>query len=159
MNNSTEQLRERIARILHDANTGSIVPDPSDSTKYRAMAEALIAEGFNFQEEQPAVSESVDSDSSESNNSSANANKLWDFYWDCGRQGDVKSTFVATDDEIADIVGKRAYFGEILGKHSEVYGDIEEADFTMVSDDPAFVESFRSKVGSTGHCPFDYIEE
>lgn len=153
MNNSTEQLRERIARILHDANTGSIVPDSSDSTKYRAMAEALIAEGFNFQEEQTVASEIVESKPSE------NANKLWDFYWDCGRQGDVKSTFVATDDEIADIVGKRVYFGEILGKHSEVYGDIEASDFTMVSDDPAFVETFRSKVGSTGHCPFDYIEE
>lgn len=39
-------LREHIARILHDANTGSIVPDPEDPTKYGAMADALLDAGF-----------------------------------------------------------------------------------------------------------------
>lgn len=39
-------LREEIARILHDANTGKIVPDDSDPTKYGAMADALIDAGF-----------------------------------------------------------------------------------------------------------------
>lgn len=40
------RLREEIARILHDANTGRIVPDASDPTKYGAMADALIDAGF-----------------------------------------------------------------------------------------------------------------
>lgn len=40
------RLREEIARILHNANTGSIVPDDSDPTKYGAMADALIDAGF-----------------------------------------------------------------------------------------------------------------
>ena len=40
------QLREYLARILHDANTGRITPDPADTTKYGAMADALIEAGF-----------------------------------------------------------------------------------------------------------------
>lgn len=44
--NQRAVLREQIARILHDANTGKIVPDSSDPTKYSAMAEALIEAGF-----------------------------------------------------------------------------------------------------------------
>lgn len=40
------RLREEIARILHNANTGSIVPDDSDPTKYGAMADALIDARF-----------------------------------------------------------------------------------------------------------------
>lgn len=39
-------LREAIARILHDANTGRITPDSSDPTKYGAMADALIDQGI-----------------------------------------------------------------------------------------------------------------
>ena len=38
-------LREEIARTLHDANTGKIVPDDSDPTKYAEMSEAMLG-GF-----------------------------------------------------------------------------------------------------------------
>lgn len=43
-----EQLREYICRLLHDANTGKIVPDDRDPTKYGAMADALMAAGFEL---------------------------------------------------------------------------------------------------------------
>lgn len=43
-----KQIREYICRILHDANTGKIVPDESDPTKYGAMADALIEAGFEL---------------------------------------------------------------------------------------------------------------
>lgn len=39
-------LRERIARVLHRANTGSVVPDKADPTKYAEMAEALLDDGW-----------------------------------------------------------------------------------------------------------------
>lgn len=35
-----------IARILHNANTGKIVPDPSDPTLYRKMSIAVLNAGF-----------------------------------------------------------------------------------------------------------------
>lgn len=38
-------LRAEIARTLHDANTGKIVPDDTDLTKYGAMSEAMLT-GF-----------------------------------------------------------------------------------------------------------------
>lgn len=54
--------------------------------------------------------------------------KLWKFSWDCGRGGNVESVFVADGDEVRNAIGKEVYFGEILGKHSEVYGTLEATD-------------------------------
>lgn len=84
--------------------------------------------------------------------------KLWRFHWDCGRQGDVESVFVATQAEIDGAVGTEIYFGEILGKHSEVYGTIEKGDLTLISEDTQLVDIFAKHVGSTGHNPLDYLE-
>lgn len=87
------------------------------------------------------------------------APKLWRFHWDCGRQGDVESVFVATQGEIDAAVGSQVYFGEILGKHSEVYGELEPKDLTLLSEDPALIALFQQHVGATGHSPLDYLEE
>lgn len=148
--NQTENdspLKEQLARILHDANTGSIVPDNSDPTKYGAMADALIAEGLKFNLNEKVFIPEV------------NSEKVWKFYWDCGRQGSVDSIFVARESELKEIYGKTVYFGEVLGKHSEVYGDLESSEFSVISDDPKFVELFKEHIGSTGHNPFDYLED
>lgn len=85
--------------------------------------------------------------------------KLWRFYWDCGRQGNVESVFVATQAEIDAALGSQVYFGEILGKHSDIHGQLDAEDLTLLSDDPALVALFRDRVGSTGHSPLDYLEE
>lgn len=87
------------------------------------------------------------------------APKLWRFYWDCGRQGNVESVFVATRAEIDAALGSQVYFGEILGKHSGIHGQLDAEDLTLLSEDPVFVGLFRQHVGSTGHCPLDYLEE
>ncbi len=89
----------------------------------------------------------------------ASVPKLWRFYWDCGRQGAVESVFVASQAEIDAALGSAVYFGEILGKHSEVHGQLDAEDLTLLSDDPALVALFRDRVGSTGHSPLDYLEE
>lgn len=79
---------------------------------------------------------------------------LWKFYWDCGRQGEVQGIFKATKQEIEDAIGRYVYFGEILGKHSEVSGTIEEGEITLISDDPIVVED--SVV--SGYNPLDYLQ-
>ena len=85
--------------------------------------------------------------------------KLYKFYWDCGRQGDLTGVFIATDDEIKNALGKQAWFGEILGKHSEIYGDLDEKDLTILTDDQDFFEKFEKLVGkSTGYNPLNYID-
>lgn len=78
---------------------------------------------------------------------------IWEFYWDCGRSGDVEGFFRATKAEIEDTIGKEVYFGEILGKHSEVYGVLEEGDLKLISDDPVVVNTYNT----SGYNPLEYI--
>lgn len=86
--------------------------------------------------------------------------KLYRFYWDCGRQGDVEGIFVATIEEIEQAIGKSVQFGEILGKHSNIYGNLELKDLQILTDDQDFIEK-AEKYGllPTGHNPMNYIEE
>jgi len=79
--------------------------------------------------------------------------KLYSFYWDCGRQGEVEGLFKATEEEINRAIGQQVYFGEILGKHSEVYGTLDEGDITLVSDDSLIV----SNSAESGYNPLNYV--
>jgi len=88
-------------------------------------------------------------------------NKIYEFHWEVGRMGDVEGLFVADDADVANLIGKEIYFGEILGKHSEVYGTLEKGDLVVKSDDPEFVEKFIEIMGYgtvSGYNPFDYYD-
>lgn len=87
--------------------------------------------------------------------------KLYKFYWDCGRMGDVEGLFIADDEYVKAQIGKTVYFGEILGKHSEVYGTLDEDDLQVLSDDKEFIEKIISIFGDNlpiGYNPLSYIE-
>lgn len=87
---------------------------------------------------------------------------LYQFLWDCGNQGYLEGLFVADEKDVKDIIGKRIYFGEVLGKHSEVYGDIAEDEITLKSDDQEFVAKLREVIGNntiSGYNPFDYLND
>ena len=89
------------------------------------------------------------------------AKKLYEFHWDCGRMGDVEGLFIAEEETVKESIGKHVYFGEILGKHSEVEGTLDESDLTIV-DIPSFVvDILADKIGWTisGYNPLDYMEE
>lgn len=74
--------------------------------------------------------------------------------------GDLDGVFSAEQDEIKDIIGKRIYFGEVLGKHSEVFEVMEEEYFTEVTTNQEFIKLFDELGLSTGYSPFDYdLEE
>lgn len=88
--------------------------------------------------------------------------KIYKFFWDCGRMGNVESLFFSEDKEIESAIGKYVYFGEILGKHSEVYGKLERKDLTIL-DLPSDVvsqlfEAVKNKTIS-GYNPLDYLNE
>lgn len=88
--------------------------------------------------------------------------KIFKFYWDCGRQGEVEGTFIASQEDVDKVIGKNVYFGEILGKHSEVYGVIGAEDIREVSNDPKAVELLREIFGEdtiSGYNPLEYVEE
>ena len=85
---------------------------------------------------------------------------LCKFYWDCGRQGYLEGIFVTTPEERWKIIGETVYFGEVLGKHSEVYGTIDEKDIGILNDDQDFIEK-AEQFGMTdiGYNPFEYWGE
>lgn len=84
---------------------------------------------------------------------------LWRFYWDCGRSGSLDGLFVATEKEVKDAIGKEVYFGEVLGKHSDVYGTIDEGDIYKLDISPEAVKEVSVHLGTdwSGFNPLDYI--
>lgn len=86
--------------------------------------------------------------------------KLWKFYWYCGRMGSIDGMFLASSKDIEGLIGKRVYFGSVLGKYSEIEGTIKECDFKEIEVDAGTIEAL-SKYGPTlcGRNPLDYYEE
>lgn len=84
---------------------------------------------------------------------------IYRFHWDCGRAGDISSIFVAEDEDVNAVIGKKVYFGEVLGKHSEVYGTVADDEITLVSSEPADVEMFERLHLSTGLNPLNFLDE
>lgn len=85
--------------------------------------------------------------------------KLYKFYKYFGRMGSIESVFVANDADVARFIGKEVYFGEILGKHSEVYFDLEESQFEVLSEDERVICVIEEYVGSVGHNPIERMFE
>ncbi|MBZ9693229.1 hypothetical protein [Clostridium sp. M14] len=85
--------------------------------------------------------------------------KLYEFYWDCGRQGNVEGMFIAEEKEVQESIGEEIYFGEILGKHSEVYGIIEEGEIKEIKVSETTVREMEQVIGTTisGYNPLNYI--
>jgi hypothetical protein len=66
---------------------------------------------------------------------------------------------VADDDrDIKPAIGLRVYFGEILGKHSEVFGELEEKDLEVLTDDETFIAKFNEYGCASGYNPLSYID-
>ena len=86
---------------------------------------------------------------------------LVQFYWNCGRMGDLEGLFITTEDKLKSWYGREAYFGEVLGKHSEIDGMIEESDFTIKSDNQEFIAKIEERLGDhlSGFYPGDYIAD
>lgn len=87
---------------------------------------------------------------------------LYEYKADYGRMGTIEGLFVAHDYEINEALGKTIYFGEILGKHSDISLDLILDDLTIKSSDEDFINKLVEIIGSdyiSGYCPLDYIEE
>ena len=88
---------------------------------------------------------------------------IYEFFWDCGRQGDLQGLFIADDSEVAEAIDTEVYFGEALGKHSEIYGTFEERDVKLVTQDQEFIQKLQEilKVSTTisGYNPLEYLSE
>lgn len=76
---------------------------------------------------------------------------------DCGRMGSLIGIFSADKRHIDYLVssGLEIYFGEVLGKHSEIFGPIEKDEIEMISDDPEKVRWFDDNDLATGFNPLN----
>lgn len=66
--------------------------------------------------------------------------------------------FVAEIGLIEDLIEskKHVYFGDVLGKHSNVGGSIEPSDVSLVTTDQDFIAKFEALNLSTGINPLEY---
>ena len=87
--------------------------------------------------------------------------KLYRFCWPQRRGGDVEGLFVEDSDVVENAIGSDVYFGEVCGKHSDVYGTLDEEDLTVVSEDQEKISWLVDILGRSisGYNPFDYIED
>ncbi len=87
--------------------------------------------------------------------------KLWKFYWDCGRMGSLEGLFVESQQRIDAIIGQEIYFGEVLGKHSDISGTISAEDFEAIDIGEEAIDKIVAVTGATvsGYNPFEYWDE
>ena len=86
--------------------------------------------------------------------------KLYSFTWDCGRQGSLEGLFAAEESLVETMKGFDVHFGEALGKHSEIYGTLEEGDIVVVSEDEEKIDWLIEVMGTSnisGWNPLNYI--
>lgn len=86
---------------------------------------------------------------------------LVSFFHDCGRMGELDGMFVTTEAKLMKSIGKNAYFGEVLGKHSDVCIRLKDDDYEIKSDDQEFIAKLVDVMGATdlsGFNPLDYID-
>lgn len=72
---------------------------------------------------------------------------------------DVEGTFVATDEEVAAVIGKTVHFGEICGKHSDVSVVPTEQSMTLLTDNPDVVDAFVKFGFASGHNPVERFKD
>lgn len=85
--------------------------------------------------------------------------KVYKFHWDCGRSGNISSVFVADSTDVENAIGKDIYFGEVLGKHSEIYGTLDAGDLKVLTEEPSDVALIERLKLSTGLNPLNYLPE
>lgn len=82
---------------------------------------------------------------------------IFKFELSCGRMGYLSGVFIADTAEVAGVIGKTIYFGEVLGKHSDISADIDD-EITLLSQDPTDVETVERLGLECGINPLNYYE-
>lgn len=87
------------------------------------------------------------------------APKMWNFYADFGRMGSLSGIFTATEAEVQASYGKMAYFGEVLGKHSNIRLTLTEDNFVEVGVPETFVRQYVKTIRGSGFNPLQVIAD
>jgi hypothetical protein len=76
--------------------------------------------------------------------------------------GDLEGLFACTKEEYQGLIGATVYFGEVLGKHSDVMCDLSEFNLTVVSDDRDKITVVEELIGTgtiSGYNPLEYMSD
>lgn len=87
---------------------------------------------------------------------------LYKLHFDCGRQGILTGLFVQDPSKVKKLVDSKEeiYFGEALGKHSEIIGPLGDVDYTFITDDPKVIKVVEEFELETGIDPIQtYIDD
>lgn len=77
-------------------------------------------------------------------------------FWIDGRYGNLSGIFVADVDKLEELVGEELYFGEVLGKHSEVIYTFHMESIEVITKDSEAISIFNRYQMETGYNPLDY---
>lgn len=84
---------------------------------------------------------------------------LYKLQQDYGRMGFIQGFFLATPSKMESIMGTEVYFGEALGKHSEIFCNISDSTVKMISSDQSFIEkAVECGLVPNGYNPFNYLD-
>lgn len=74
---------------------------------------------------------------------------------DCGRMGNLEGVFVAEKEDIDYMVENKVgiYFGEVLGKHSEISGYIDSDEIKLITADENVIKIFKENDIECGYNP------
>ncbi len=86
---------------------------------------------------------------------------IYKFTLDGGRAGYLHGIFCEDMDSVAAAIerGGDLYFGEVLGKHSDVECSLDASCFDLVTDDQDAVAAFERYNMKHGYNPLDYVRE
>lgn len=86
---------------------------------------------------------------------------LYKMDFNAGRMGSLEGIFTADIKDVEELIdsGKEVYFGEVLGKHSEIFGSIDKEEITLITTDEKVIKIFEEYDLSSGFNPFDYIDD
>ena len=86
---------------------------------------------------------------------------LYKLHFSARRNGDLYGLFIANKEDVQKLVesGEEIYFGEVLGKHSNICGPLEKSDYTEITSDPLIIKTVEDLGLEFGYNPFDYLAE
>lgn len=88
---------------------------------------------------------------------------LYRFNQDFGRMGELNGVFIEEAERVIEVTeGDTEYvacFGEVLGKHSDVYCVITPDNVTFITDDDTTIQVVLEHDLQSGYNPFDYLQD
>ncbi len=76
----------------------------------------------------------------------------------CGREGHLTGLFLAKENHVKLLIESKLQvdFGEQFGKHSQIYGELEEKDIVFVSDSQDVIDVIETHELENGINSFGY---